>query len=106
MLAGVVAAWVVGPVTTREDGGGPRGEGGGELLSQIIPRSLVVVKVIVPLRGCNSVRDTVGALVPRIGVVPEVGIGISGRVVSPRVETLGVRVRVPLYVAFALSPTV
>ena len=106
MLAGVVGVWVVGPVTVRADEGGPLGGGGSELWCRIIPRVLVVRRVVRPPRACSTAGDAVGALVLRMGVVPALDIGIAGRVVSPRVGTLRIRVRVPLCIAFILSPTV
>ena len=76
------------------------------MLYRIISRLLVVVGVVGPLRACSTVGVAVGALVLRIEVGPAVVIGIAGRFVSPRVGKLGIRIRVPMYIAFVLSPTV
>ena len=77
------------------------------MLYRIISRLLVVVGVVGPLRACSTVGVAVGALVLRIEVGPAVVIGIiAGRFVSPRVGKLGIRIRVPMHIAFVLSPTV
>ena len=71
------------------------------MLCRIVPRVLVVGRVVRPLRACSTAGVAVGALVLRMGVGPAAVIGNA-----PRVGTLGIRVRVPLYRAAVLSPTV
>ena len=59
--------------------------GGSELRCRIIPRVLVVGRVVRPLRACSTAGVAVGALVLRMEVVPAIVTGIAGRGVSPRV---------------------